>query len=369
MVVDCAADSGEVLDLFEAVSRRLRRFVPFDASVLMATDPGTGLPAAPTRAENMEQRARLTPGECIRIWEGEFLTEDVTPYSELGRAVVPASGLRLATRDRPARSPRYRGVLQDKGFDDELRAVLRADGKPWGLITLFRDRGRPGFDEQEVALLASLSEPLAHAVRERTRPSAADRTAERGPGLLLFTPTGELASINDEALAWLDELASDFGGPANIRSELPLFILATATRARAVAGGRENGVARARLRSRTGRWLVCHASCMRNADGTLGETALVIEPAKASEIAPIIIEAYDLTAREAEIARLIARGAGTAEIASGLGLSPHTVRDYVKAIFEKVGVSSRGELVAKLFAEHYAPIHLDPSAHQSVSES
>ncbi len=34
------------------------------------------------------------------------------------------------------------------------------------------------------------------------------------------------------------------------------------------------------------------------------------------------------------------------------------MRDYIKAVFDKVGVSSRGELVAKLFAEHYAdPFH------------
>lgn len=45
----------------------------------------------------------------------------------------------------------------------------------------------------------------------------------------------------------------------------------------------------------------------------------------------------------------------------------HTVRDYVKAIFAKVGVSSRGELVAKLFAEHYAPLHLDPANVDEVS--
>jgi DNA-binding NarL/FixJ family response regulator len=33
-------------------------------------------------------------------------------------------------------------------------------------------------------------------------------------------------------------------------------------------------------------------------------------------------------------------------------LSSHTVRDYIKAIFVKTGTTSRGELVARPFAEH-----------------
>ena len=43
---------------------------------------------------------------------------------------------------------------------------------------------------------------------------------------------------------------------------------------------------------------------------------------------------------------------------AGVPASAHTVRDHVKAIFAKVGVSSRGELVARLFADHYEPAHL-----------
>lgn len=108
------------------------------------------------------------------------------------------------------------------------------------------------------------------------------------------------------------------------------------------------------------------ASCLYGADGTPGDTAVVVEPATPAETAPIVVEAYDLSPREQEITRLIARGAGTAEIAGELRLSPHTVRDHVKAIFAKVEVSSRGELVAKLFAEHFAPNHAQSVTHHTT---
>ena len=149
--------------------------------------------------------------------------------------------------------------------------------------------------------------------------------------------------------------------------DLPLVVLGTLARARAIAEEHDHRPARARLLSTSrGRWLVCHASCLRDADGRIDDTALVIEPATASEIAPIIVQAYELSAREQEITQLISQGFGTTEIADRLHLSPYTVRDYVKAVFEKVGVSSRGELVARLFAEHYGPIHFAPGVLELV---
>jgi DNA-binding CsgD family transcriptional regulator len=120
----------------------------------------------------------------------------------------------------------------------------------------------------------------------------------------------------------------------------------------------DDGVdARARVRTRGGRWLVAHASCLWDARGGLERVAVVIEPATATQIAPIIVQAYDLSDREQRIIRLIARGASTTDISEAMFLSPHTVRSHLKAVFQKVSVPSRGELVAKLFAEHYQPVH------------
>ena len=69
-----------------------------------------------------------------------------------------------------------------------------------------------------------------------------------------------------------------------------------------------------------------------------------------------------LTAREQEITLALAQGLSTIDVAGELFLSAHTVRDHIKSIFAKLVVSSRGELVAKIFADYYEPaLHpLDP---------
>ena len=378
VLIERAGEAASVGDLFGAASERLRRLVPFDAAVWMATDPATSLPTAPTRSENLANRG-LEQDDCMHIWELELRDEDVVPYRDLARSEFPAAGLRLATGDRPARSPRYRGVLRDLGFDDELRAVLRVDGNPWASLSLFRDEGQPAFDAREAEVVASLSGPLAVAVRDHSQVPAPLSVPGEGPGLILFGPDGDLVSVNDDALAWLDEVTwlderrpefeRGFAEASAFAIRIPLVVLATLVQARAIAERRQPGTARARLHSpASGRWLVCHASCLREPSGEIGNTALVIEPANASEVAPIIVQAYDLSWREEQITQLIARGLGTAEIAGRLHLSAHTVRDYVKAIFEKVGVSSRGELVAKLFADHYGPLHYDPANHEVVDD-
>jgi DNA-binding CsgD family transcriptional regulator len=101
---------------------------------------------------------------------------------------------------------------------------------------------------------------------------------------------------------------------------------------------------RTRLRTASGQWLVLHASRLR-AEETEGRIAVIFEEARPSEIAPLIVDAYGLTKREGEITRLVLRGLSTAEVSKELHITPNTVRDHFKAIFDKVGVRSRRELV------------------------
>ncbi len=51
-----------------------------------------------------------------------------------------------------------------------------------------------------------------------------------------------------------------------------------------------------------------------------------------------------LTDREKQIVLLIVRGNTNQEVAEGIGVSPHTVRNHLSRIFTKLNVSRRAEL-------------------------
>ena len=62
---------------------------------------------------------------------------------------------------------------------------------------------------------------------------------------------------------------------------------------------------------------------------------------------------YGLSKRELEICGLIAKGLSSERIAKFLFLSEGTVKNYTTAIFEKIGVRNRAQLVVK-YIEEYA---------------
>jgi DNA-binding CsgD family transcriptional regulator len=343
------ADTAQTM--FATVATHVRRAVPYHAAVWRATDPRTGMVTSPVLAENIDSRG------CAVYWHYELFTEKINLFRDLARARVPVAGLWESTGGQPGRSSLYQGFLAPRGIHDELRAVLRVGGGPHGYVSLFRAEGEAAFTAAERGFVESLATPVARRLRSYARHQPRDPAdGPTGTGLLLFDTGGALISANDDARRYVEEMPEGPTSVTGLGIRVPLWVHGAAMRARAIAEDRTQETARIRLRSRTGRWLVCHASCLREADGKLGVSAVVIERAPISEITPLIMQAYELSDRERQVTRCVARGLPTSRIAEELHLSPHTVRDHIKATFEKLGVTSRGELVSKLFTEHHEPL-------------
>jgi DNA-binding NarL/FixJ family response regulator len=78
---------------------------------------------------------------------------------------------------------------------------------------------------------------------------------------------------------------------------------------------------------------------------------------------------YHLSEREEQVLRQISRGLTHGQIATRLGISPHTVDTYVKRIRAKLGVGNKAELTRAALLGHLAaeaPAPDEPPRHDQV---
>jgi DNA-binding CsgD family transcriptional regulator len=325
----------------DRVLSRLRRAVPFDAAFWATVDPATLLFTHPYQDR--------IPAETIPYFiENEFLADDVNKWTSLARDRSGVCTLVRATAGDPEASARYREIFRPLGLGDELRAVFRSAGACWGYVCLHREAGAP-FGSEEVLYVRRLAPVLAEGIRVGLLVSSAERSdVADAPGLVVVAPDGSLASISEAGERWLEEL----GHPNPARRGLPIEVHALAATAQR-SPDRTAGPPRLRLRTRAGRWAVLHASRLSTAGADA--VAVIIEEPSPAELAPVLMLAYGLTKQEQTVTRLVCRGLSTREIANDLHITPNTLQDHLKSIFDKTGVSSRRELVAAILQEQYLP--------------
>jgi DNA-binding CsgD family transcriptional regulator len=82
--------------------------------------------------------------------------------------------------------------------------------------------------------------------------------------------------------------------------------------------------------------------------GTAQGVSVVIGPARAAIVLPLLAAAYGLTGREREVISAVLSGLSTRQISTRLQITPYTVQDHLKAIFTRLGATSRGELAHRL---------------------
>jgi len=339
---------------FAELAPRLRKVIENDASCWHTLDPHTRLMTSDSPDELIE-RGVFAPDETQAAGElvvrSEDLVEDVNTFAGLAEQRVPVGILDHVTRGDPQRSPRYRDLLLPADIPHELRAAFVIRGRVWGAVHIARRAASGPFEQRDVDALAAAAGAIARGIRASLRFDAARRgTGVDAPGLVVLGPQDDVELITPPARELLASLRPDGPDYADDAIATPVLALASFVRGAPEAGqGGSNVVT---VPGSDG-WITLHAS-LPGPPGA-GRIAVVLARAGGARSATVRLEAFGATAREREVATLLARGLSRAELAEALVLSPHTVEDHVKSLYEKLGVASRQELVARVFLDEYLP--------------
>jgi DNA-binding CsgD family transcriptional regulator len=327
----------------EEIVRAFHDVARFDACAVMTTDPETMLPSGGV-VEG------FSAADCAPFWDNELLDPDFNKFADLARSVDPVATLVDAVDGDLDRCQRYRKLYAALGVSDELRTAFVAGSSCLAVGVFVRFSGDGEFSPEELTDVRQLV-PVATTVLRRALGRVTHAATTRPPVVVVLDGDGAVSMMTEGSQRVLDDLRTDMED-----GELPQIVRAAATRAR---WSRTTMNLTTRVRGRSGQWLRVHVSPI---EGAVGPVAVTVEPARPDDLVQILLDSYALTARETDIALLLARGLSAKEIAAELAISGHTVRDHIKAIYDKAGVCNRGELVAGLFANHV----LD-SFHQSVT--
>jgi DNA-binding CsgD family transcriptional regulator len=344
-IVELSTRGHDLVTFWREATDVLRPVIPHYMSPCWFTlDPASLL----ITSHFQEELAEFPPD----MLAGEFEDGDVYSLFDVVRSEQGWNTLHEATGGDPSRSARWQANMQ-MGGDQELLTTLRSrSGEVWGLLGLYREPDRPLFDRDDIGLLQTVAPALAAGARTGLLiGEATDPEGSHSPGLLVLTDDWTIESATPGVERWIAELPDGDWGTGR----LPAAVMSVAARAMRTARHADvaGEVAVARVLAKSGIWLVLHGASL--VGGGRRRAAVIVEPAHPARITPMLMSAYGLTEREQEVTRLVLRGDSTAQIADALVVSPHTVQEHLKNIFEKTGVRSRRDLVSKVFFRYYEP--------------
>jgi len=336
-------------ELHAAITERLRQVMAIDAACWHGLDPANVLMTTANPVElfaNGFITPETEPIAAGAVLGSEYQREDVNSFTSLAKRRRPSAILSETTRGRPERSARYNDFLAPFGIPYEMRTAMVTRGRAWGCVIFHRTEATGDFTSEDVELMGRLSRPIAEALRDSLRVDAARRAGPRAPGMILLDAKDSI----DLATPGADEVLDLLRHTDPIERGLPACVLIIAAQTRA-AGKKGNQPPPLHVPTAEG-WITLHGSLP---DGPKGRVAVILQGTPEDQAAPLRLEAFALSSREREVATLVAQGLDTAAIAERLFISPWTVQDHCKAIFEKTGTRSRRELRSQIFFHDHLP--------------
>jgi DNA-binding CsgD family transcriptional regulator len=324
-----AAEGLGVSNLHAAAIDLVEAKVGTDLTCWATIDPETLVISTMTSGD-----ARIPPEYEPRLAQAEYSGAEPHTFATLAQRNQPMARLSdLPDRDRN-RSSRLNNVWRPLGLDQELRVMFLIDGACWGGAGMVR--GGRDFTDREVDFLAAVAPAIASATRLVVRSEASGSMTVGHPAIVVIGPRGELRALTPAGQEWRERIDQIAPGRFALMMQVMALGARTAT----------SGSFRTRLRDASGQWASLQTSPLIGGDED--QIAVTIEPARGDQLISLLFAAYGLTAREREVCGEVMAGHSTSDIAARLFISSNTVQDHLKSVFGKVGVRSRGELVARL---------------------
>ena len=273
------------------------------------------------------------------------LGAQIAPLATSGDALFEASS---TWRD----SEFYADFMRPRNVHHLLCLRLVDGRRVSGLISLYRAARRPSFDERAIAE-AQLFAPALTSGLARTRASwrlAGCRTLieafeQVAPdrGVLLVDPDGRWRDASPRLERWLSR--GEAGELARFRAQLSARVAST------MANPADTPNLWT-LRDGERRLVQLRVLAGIGEAWAGGGRLFLLEAVEREDAVARNARIAGLSVRQRQIAALLVEGLSGGEIAERLCLSPATVNNHLRAIYSRVGVSSRGKLIAKMTSGH-----------------
>jgi DNA-binding CsgD family transcriptional regulator len=315
----------------------LQRVIGFDRWCWPLAGPDTLLPLSGIADHD------YGPG-LPRALELEFSGNDFAAKHDLARRSSLAGSLSTETGGDLARSPRWDEVLRPVGIGDIATVACRDALGCWGWIEAYRDGSDRPFEAGDLELLAGIGPGLGSALRRSSAAGGNGGSLEPSPpGVIVLDPDLRAVSWTAGAQAWIDAIPAAALFAA--WGMLPAIVYPVATLSRSRDAANE---AHALERTVDGRWTMIEAALLEGDDG--GKVAVTLRGATPAETFAHLCRVFALTPREREVVAALVAGLDTRAVTERLFISRHTVQDHLKSVFEKIGIHSRRELLARFNA-------------------
>lgn len=348
--IDVVSRAGLPLPEFlDEATTTLQRVVPFVAACLSTLDPATAMVSSTRKFAGLIGQN----GDDVAWARIEYGRDDPTSIMHIVRTGKVSVGVHDELDGNVDRSVRMAEFMEPRfGYRDEARVVFTDRTGAWGAISMFRGTDEEPFSRAELDFLAGIGPAFTRGIRAGllAQVNRLNTDAGQGPAVVIIDAHDHIAQVSPGASTQLARLATvpNAGDPFTL-------VQALVSAARRFAGGEGDRMPRLRVRTDDGVWLVVHAAPLGGREDRAGDVVVTIEEARPQEVIDIVAAAFGLTEREREVFALVLRGSDTKDIATSIHVSPYTVQDHLKSIFDKAGVASRRELVARVYFDQYAP--------------